>query len=64
MAAPTPQQMQDLRDAISRLEQLTGSPQNLFNFNTISGDVNLFNNALNLVNDQIRQISGDVNYLD
>jgi len=63
-APPTSQQLQDLRDAISRLEQLTGSPQNLFNFNTISGDVNLFNNALNLVNDQIRQISGDVNYLD
>jgi len=64
MAVPTSQQMQDLRDAISRLEQLTGSPQNLFNFNAISADVNLFNNALNLVNDQIRQISGDVNYLD
>ena len=62
MAAPTPT-LQDLQNAISKLNLLTG--QNYDNLlNGVANDAQKISQNLKLVNDQIQQIAGDTNYLD
>ena len=63
MSLPTPAQINELRNAIAELKAATGEDLGAV-FTGASTDANILKTLLNLINDKLRDINNEANYLD